>query len=46
MRILIAEDDVTSRAVLAAVLTRSGDDRVETVDGEHFKPEVSATARG
>jgi phosphoserine phosphatase RsbU/P len=33
MRILIAEDDVTSRKVLVGVLTRSGDDVVETVDG-------------
>ena len=33
MRILIAEDDVTSRAVLVAVLKKSGHEAVETVDG-------------
>ncbi len=34
MRIVIAEDDSTSRAMLAAVLRMSGHDVVETVDGE------------
>jgi sigma-B regulation protein RsbU (phosphoserine phosphatase) len=33
MRILIAEDDLTSRAMLAAVLKRSGHEVVETTDG-------------
>jgi diguanylate cyclase (GGDEF)-like protein len=33
MRILIAEDDFTSRAVLAGVLKKSGHDVVETVNG-------------
>jgi sigma-B regulation protein RsbU (phosphoserine phosphatase) len=33
MRILIAEDDVTSRTVLAAVLKKGGHEVVETVDG-------------
>jgi len=33
MRILIAEDDVTSRAVLAGVLKKSGHEVVETVNG-------------
>lgn len=33
MRILIAEDDVTSRSVLAAVLGKNGHEVVETVDG-------------
>ena len=33
MRILIAEDDVTSRTVLVAMLRKSGHDVVETVNG-------------
>jgi sigma-B regulation protein RsbU (phosphoserine phosphatase) len=33
MRILIAEDDLTSRSILAAVLTKAGHEVVETVDG-------------
>ena len=33
MRILIAEDDFTSRRLLAAVLVKSGHEVVETVDG-------------
>ena len=33
MRILIAEDDVTSRTVLAGVLKKSGHEVVETVNG-------------
>jgi phosphoserine phosphatase RsbU/P len=33
MRILIAEDDFTSRTMLAAVLRKSGHEVVETVDG-------------
>jgi DNA-binding response OmpR family regulator len=33
MRILIAEDDVTSRGMLAAVLQKAGHEPVETVDG-------------
>ncbi|MFP4171871.1 MAG: diguanylate cyclase [Candidatus Hydrogenedentota bacterium] len=33
MQILIAEDDVTSRAMLAAMVKRNGHDVVETVDG-------------
>jgi len=33
MRILIAEDDLTSRSMLAAVLKKSGHDVVETADG-------------
>ncbi len=33
MRILIAEDDLTSRNLLAAVLRKSGHEVVETVDG-------------
>lgn len=33
MRILIAEDDATSRAVLTAVLSRDGYDVTETADG-------------
>ena len=33
MRILIAEDDLTSRTVLRAVLTRHGHDVIETVNG-------------
>jgi sigma-B regulation protein RsbU (phosphoserine phosphatase) len=33
MRILIAEDDLTSRSILAAVLTKGGHEVVETVDG-------------
>jgi phosphoserine phosphatase RsbU/P len=34
MRILIAEDDLTSRCVLSAVLERSGHEVVATTDGE------------
>mgnify|MGYP001309711541 CR=1 FL=1 len=34
MRILIAEDDLTSRTMLAAVLQKNGHDVVETVNGE------------
>jgi CheY-like chemotaxis protein len=33
MRILIAEDDVTSRTVLAGVLKKGGHEVVEAVDG-------------
>lgn len=33
MRILIAEDDITSRAMLAAVLKKSGHEVLETADG-------------
>jgi len=33
MRILIAEDDVTSRIVLAGILTKSGHEVTETVNG-------------
>jgi len=33
MRILIAEDDLTSRSMLAAVLRKAGHEVVETVDG-------------
>ena len=33
MRILIAEDDLTSRKVLAAVLKKGGHDVIETVNG-------------
>lgn len=33
MKILIAEDDLTSRAVLAGVLKKSGHDVVEAIDG-------------
>jgi len=34
VRILIADDDVTSRLVLAGVLTKHGNDVVVTVDGD------------
>ncbi len=34
MRILIAEDDLTSRSLLAAVLKKAGHEVVETCDGE------------
>ena len=33
MRILIAEDDFTSRTVLSSVLKKSGHEVVETVNG-------------
>jgi DNA-binding response OmpR family regulator len=33
VRILISEDDLTSRSILAAVLTKAGHEVVETVDG-------------
>ncbi len=34
MRILIAEDDITSRTILSAVLTKNGHEVVETSNGE------------
>lgn len=34
MRILIAEDDITSRSMLAAVLKKAGHEPLETLDGE------------
>ncbi len=33
MRILIAEDDLTSRSLLAAVLRKAGHDVMETLNG-------------
>ncbi|MCX6867369.1 MAG: response regulator [Verrucomicrobia bacterium] len=40
MRILIAEDDVTSRTVLASVLKKNGHELVETVDGSEALEEL------
>ena len=34
MKVLIAEDDVTSRAILHAILTRWGYEVIATADGE------------
>ena len=41
-RVLIADDDLTSRAMLAAMLTRSGYEVVEAVDGKEALAILSA----
>lgn len=40
MRILIAEDDLTSRSILAAVLEKAGHESVETTDGSRAWEEL------
>lgn len=41
MRLLIAEDDPTSREILATILRKDGHEVIETVDGRHAHEEMS-----